>query len=445
MSEMGRVVKDVKKVVIPPCGFFVALEKGDLPIKVEKRAKGKKVTIISNIRGSARSALITLQSLIGVGGNVVTPTQIELQGAIEARVINELKKLNACERLETESAAPAPFVLASTGYSSFLRKTQDLINKRRVEESPILPTAFILPESCIKLHGDFWPYCVGTCQDVDLSDVFDNMTSFQRNPSSPSTETLITSVPKDAAAVARAIDSLSARVGTAIKEAPVMFIKEERRAPPPKPAPQRRRRVLERQILPLSHPGLPPSAWKKEVQSDDEGEAVPILTAEELETLRVLRLDTSDEFWARLFARVEAGMDLHDAFSEALTDALDAILVIDDEVSDASSEGEYHVPHLLWVKLTPQQHRQLEELGISESKTFWDAFGLLVIADDSDAFNNAIRREPAFLNSIRCPVCMRPGFASESDLDRHIDDCLSSSLLSCSFLGSFFFSCNGLV
>ena len=418
------MVKDVKKEVIPPCGFFVAMEKGELPIKVEKRAKGKKVTIISNIRGSSRTALITLQSLIGVGGTVVTPTQIELQGALEVRVVTELHKLNACDKSEAVTATPAPFVLASTGYSSFLRKTQDLINKRRIEESPILPTSFIIPESCLKLHGDFWPYCVGTCQDIDLSDVFDNMTSFQRNSSSTDHEPVkLANAPKDAAAIARAIDSLSARVGTAIKEAPVTFTREVRRPPPPaRPAPQHRRRQLDRQVFPLTRPDLPPFAWKKEVVEEDE--EVSILTADELETLQVLGLENSDEFWSRLFARVEGGSDLHEAFTEALTDALDALVVVDEE-----EEGEYEVPHLLWVKLTPQQHRQLDELGVSESRTFWEAFNLLTIAGDADAFNNALRQEPGFLNSIRCPVCLRPGFGSEAELDRHIDDCLSSSLL----------------
>ena len=42
---------------IPACGFLVSATKaGQVPIAVEKRAKGKKVTIISNVSGNARDS-----------------------------------------------------------------------------------------------------------------------------------------------------------------------------------------------------------------------------------------------------------------------------------------------------------------------------------------------------------------------------------------------------
>merc|ERR1712008_449870 len=58
-----------KPTRLPACGFAVQGGKnGSTPIKVEKRPKGKKVTIISNVSGSAKSLLSALGTLLGCGG-----------------------------------------------------------------------------------------------------------------------------------------------------------------------------------------------------------------------------------------------------------------------------------------------------------------------------------------------------------------------------------------
>ena len=46
-------------------GAFVvaATKKGELPVKTEKRSRGKKVTVITNVKGEAAKLLSALQSL----------------------------------------------------------------------------------------------------------------------------------------------------------------------------------------------------------------------------------------------------------------------------------------------------------------------------------------------------------------------------------------------
>lgn len=61
-------------------GFFVKrTKKGKLPISYENRAKGKKVTVISNVTGDPAILLQELKKKIGAGG-VVRDDKVELQG-----------------------------------------------------------------------------------------------------------------------------------------------------------------------------------------------------------------------------------------------------------------------------------------------------------------------------------------------------------------------------
>jgi len=61
--------------------------KGGLPVFVEKRAKGKTVTVIRNITGDAEDLLKTLKKRCGAGG-VIRDGDVEIQGdhrsAVEA-------------------------------------------------------------------------------------------------------------------------------------------------------------------------------------------------------------------------------------------------------------------------------------------------------------------------------------------------------------------------
>lgn len=59
--------------------------KGGIPVGIEKRAKGKKVTVVSNIQGDAEALLSHLQKAVGCGG-VVNPGEVVLQGECVAKV-----------------------------------------------------------------------------------------------------------------------------------------------------------------------------------------------------------------------------------------------------------------------------------------------------------------------------------------------------------------------
>ncbi|XP_032217714.2 uncharacterized protein LOC5517408 [Nematostella vectensis] len=69
------------KEVPTTCGeFFVSkTKKGKLPLVVENRAKGKKVTVVSNVCGDPRTLLTELKRRTGSGG-VVRDNAVELQG-----------------------------------------------------------------------------------------------------------------------------------------------------------------------------------------------------------------------------------------------------------------------------------------------------------------------------------------------------------------------------
>jgi len=54
---------------VPACGFGVsATKKGELPLRIEKRARGKKVTLIPNVVGDASKLARALMGMLGVGG-----------------------------------------------------------------------------------------------------------------------------------------------------------------------------------------------------------------------------------------------------------------------------------------------------------------------------------------------------------------------------------------
>ncbi|XP_012562273.2 uncharacterized protein LOC105847323 [Hydra vulgaris] len=72
------------------CSFFVCqTKKGGAPIEVQKRASGKKVTLIENVYGDANSLLNDLKTKFGTGG-LCRANVIELQGDFKDKVIKYL-------------------------------------------------------------------------------------------------------------------------------------------------------------------------------------------------------------------------------------------------------------------------------------------------------------------------------------------------------------------
>jgi len=77
-------------------GFLVKrTKKGKLPISYENRAKGKKVTVISNVSGDPAILLQELKKKIGAGG-VVRGETVEIQGDHQVVVENFLLSHKSC-------------------------------------------------------------------------------------------------------------------------------------------------------------------------------------------------------------------------------------------------------------------------------------------------------------------------------------------------------------
>jgi len=66
--------------------------KGGFAISIERRAKGKRVTVLGNVSGDAEALLRELKKRCGAGG-VVREGAIELQGDHQAAVVEFLTRL----------------------------------------------------------------------------------------------------------------------------------------------------------------------------------------------------------------------------------------------------------------------------------------------------------------------------------------------------------------
>ena len=94
-SELGSD-KDQGETTNETVGFFVKrTKKGKLPISYENRAKGKKVTVISNVSGDPAILLHELKKKI-VAGGVVRGESVEIQGDHQVVVENFLRSHKSC-------------------------------------------------------------------------------------------------------------------------------------------------------------------------------------------------------------------------------------------------------------------------------------------------------------------------------------------------------------
>eukprot|EP00930_Biecheleria_cincta_P084091 TRINITY_DN73581_c0_g1_i1.p1 TRINITY_DN73581_c0_g1~~TRINITY_DN73581_c0_g1_i1.p1 ORF type:complete len:607 (-),score=116.70 TRINITY_DN73581_c0_g1_i1:299-2119(-) len=162
---------------LPPCGFMVLSEKsGQLPILTERRAKGKRVTVISGVCGNARALCTTLTTLLGVGGTVQPRgpklSDVEVQGEQVSRVSQALGQLG-CVR-GPGGSKPAPAVVErDCAYDEFLRE-QPAGNRKKERWDKSKPPVLLHdpPEDapCRKWHGH-WIYCKGCCTPVNFNDV----------------------------------------------------------------------------------------------------------------------------------------------------------------------------------------------------------------------------------------------------------------------------------
>ena len=62
-------------------GFTVGgTKKGGMPVTVEKRPRGKTVTVIGNVKGDKDELIKLLKHSLGCGGHAVGPMVVEIQG-----------------------------------------------------------------------------------------------------------------------------------------------------------------------------------------------------------------------------------------------------------------------------------------------------------------------------------------------------------------------------
>eukprot|EP00795_Rhopilema_esculentum_P002236 gene2236-17842_t len=66
-------------------------KKGGFPVYLEKRAKGKKVTVIRQVTGNSKHLLQLLKTKFGTGGLLKTG-EVEIQGDFEEKVVKFLKE-----------------------------------------------------------------------------------------------------------------------------------------------------------------------------------------------------------------------------------------------------------------------------------------------------------------------------------------------------------------
>ncbi|OLP87839.1 hypothetical protein AK812_SmicGene30893 [Symbiodinium microadriaticum] len=164
---------------LPACGYVVnATKKGGLPIKVESRAKGKKVTIISGVQGDAQSLVSALGSLLGCGGSVCHAAgqkQVLIQGDQTERIGGSLEQLGCLRGMAKALQKKKSVEVTATrlcAYDKFLRQGDDKQSlAQKLQQEAHAPQTLPGAE-CFRWHGP-WVYCRGCCEQTDLSDVWE--------------------------------------------------------------------------------------------------------------------------------------------------------------------------------------------------------------------------------------------------------------------------------
>lgn len=181
------------KGIASSCGFSVgATKKGELPLKVEKRAKGKKVTVIANVQGDASKLVRALQTLLGVGGTARQAEKgswsVEVQGDQTARVTRALLDFGCLHGLSTAAleaihreheASKAESVVNRTAATKFMAQTQ-----AGAALSPEEERRRTL-EMEAEFYGQFWQSATSAGSD-DLADVWEESANMVADTSGPS-------------------------------------------------------------------------------------------------------------------------------------------------------------------------------------------------------------------------------------------------------------------
>lgn len=74
-----------------PSFKIMRTKKGGFPIYLEKRAKGKKVTVLRQVTGESKTLLQILKTKFGTGG-LLKPGEVEIQGDFETKLLKYLQE-----------------------------------------------------------------------------------------------------------------------------------------------------------------------------------------------------------------------------------------------------------------------------------------------------------------------------------------------------------------
>lgn len=206
----------------PQCGFSVAAtKKGEVPLRVEKRAKGKKVTIISNVNGDAVRLVRALQTLLGTGGSVRQAEKgswaVEVQGDQVSRVTKALLDFDCLKGLSANALQDARTLLENkrsdvvvdrTAATKFLAQTQSgAASSAEAERKRAL-------EQEAEFYGRFWSVDVEK-GPADMSDVWEE-TLDDSFPAAPADKNVSTTASE--LNIALQVLGMLSETGRAVKE-----------------------------------------------------------------------------------------------------------------------------------------------------------------------------------------------------------------------------------
>lgn len=197
----------------------MATKGGQVPVSIEKRAKGKKVTIISGVQGNASALCSALTRLLGIGGTTHVRSamcaDVEVQGEQVERVTEVLGQLGCVRGLPKARETAAIVVERDCAYDSLLGE-EGRRAKPRAQKAAALPPEPPDDAPCRSWHGH-WIYCSGNCEKSEFDDIWadSNCNPYARPVSSAVRVAIV-----DAAALNKALKPLgmTADIGDAVRE-----------------------------------------------------------------------------------------------------------------------------------------------------------------------------------------------------------------------------------
>uniref|UniRef100_A0A7S2SVH2 UBA domain-containing protein n=1 Tax=Rhizochromulina marina TaxID=1034831 RepID=A0A7S2SVH2_9STRA len=145
-------------------------KKGDLPVGVEKRSKGKVVTVVFNVDGDSAALLRALQRRMGVGGTSTRHT-VEVQGE-HKEVVELFLRDHRGHLVNVRGAKEAPAAPDEPPAPEVAQAPRAERRKPRHQKSREIPIPRVTPPAVPVRNSKprcpmNWPYCSGWCYTPD--------------------------------------------------------------------------------------------------------------------------------------------------------------------------------------------------------------------------------------------------------------------------------------